>query len=163
MAPAALSDAEFLAVPTTRRVGRHPLHRVYWEMVYRCSNPAHPQYRRWGGRGITVCPTWLEPLGAGLANYVADLGPKPDDGQRWTVDRIDNDGPYCGGRCGGACGYGTEGNVRWATYSEQSTNRRLKNLVCVVCGAQFTAMLSHAKYCSGTCSQRAARSRRRHQ
>jgi hypothetical protein len=123
---AGMTDAEFAAVPAPpRKVGKHPFHRSYYEMVYRCTRPDHPRYADYGGRGITVCPTWqLQAHGVGLANYIADLGPKPAGGQRWTVDRVDNNGPYCGGRCGGTCGYGTEGNVRWATYAQQVVNRR---------------------------------------
>jgi len=161
LSPAALTDAEFAAVQKTRRTGSYPARSSYYEMVYRCTNPAHPRYADYGGRGITVCPTWLEPRGRGLANYESDLGPKPDAGQRWTVDRIDNDGPYCGGRCGGTCGYGTAGNVRWATYAEQAANRNRKTLTCVVCGEQFTAMLSHAQYCSTACYQRAYAARKK--
>lgn len=29
-------------------------------MIQRCTNPKHPQYQQYGGRGITVCDEWLD-------------------------------------------------------------------------------------------------------
>lgn len=88
----------------------HPLYDVYLQMVARCTKPTHKRYADYGGRGITVCEQWLGR--DGFWQYVADVGERPDDGQRWTVDRVNNDGAY------------TPGNVRWATYREQRHNRR---------------------------------------
>jgi hypothetical protein len=65
------------------------------------------QCARYVAKGLTVHPEWQDNF---LAFY-ADIGPKPSDGRRYSVDRIDNDRGY------------EPGNVRWATTSEQNYNR----------------------------------------
>ena len=65
---------------------------------------------RYHRRGIQVCPEWKGI--AGFRNYLLSvLGEKPNDGQRWTLDRIENDRGY------------EPGNIRWATYRTQLRNR----------------------------------------
>lgn len=81
-----------------------------WNTMHqRCENPNNPQYKNYGARGIRVCERW------GVFEYyledIAPLGPCPAG---CSIDRINNDGNY------------EPGNVRWATASEQSLNRRKK-------------------------------------
>ena len=76
-----------------------------WRSMHnRCRNKADANY---GGRGIRVCDRWSGPQG--YANFVMDMGPRPDG---MTLDRIDVDGDY------------TPANCRWASPSEQSRNTR---------------------------------------
>lgn len=82
--------------------------RVYsiWKnMRQRCLNPRHPRYGDYGGRGITICQTWLDSFEA----FYKDVGDPPPG---LTLDRIDNDGPYA------------PDNVRWASRADQNRNQR---------------------------------------
>lgn len=82
-----------------------------WQgMIKRCTNPNHKSFSRYGGRGITIDPRWMD-----IANFLADMGPRPSPDH--TIDRIDNNGNY------------EPGNVRWATRSEQQRNMRSNHLV----------------------------------
>lgn len=89
---------------STRRI-RSPENTAWQNMRARCLRPSHPRYPDYGGRGITVDPRWDD-----FAAFLADVGRRP--GPDYSLDRIDNDGPYA------------PGNVRWATRSEQQRNQR---------------------------------------
>ena len=71
----------------------------------RCYNKNSEDYHRYGGRGIKVCERWIN----SFENFLTDVGfaPSPDH----SIDRINNDGYY------------EPRNVRWATKSEQASNR----------------------------------------
>lgn len=83
----------------------HPLYHTYAQMISRCTTATHKRYADYGGRGITVCQRWRDDFW----NFVADMGPRP---QGHSLDRINNDQGY------------TPENCRWASASEQATNRR---------------------------------------
>jgi hypothetical protein len=88
----------------------HPLYGMWLNMVRRCTSPGDAGWPDYGGRGIRVCDRWLGD--AGVASFVADMGPKPT--ARHSLDRLDNDGDY------------EPGNCAWTTKGEQSRNTRPK-------------------------------------
>ena len=87
-------------------------------MVARCTNPRHPAYPSYGGRGIGVCARWRDDFMA----FFADLGPRPSPAH--SLDRLDNTRGY------------EPDNCRWATRSQQQRNKtRRANAV----GAHYLA------------------------
>lgn len=84
-----------------------PAEYVNWRcMKQRCLNPKHQAFPYYGGRGITICEAWSTSFEA----FLADMGSKPSPSH--TIDRVDESGNY------------EPGNCRWATKTEQSSNRR---------------------------------------
>lgn len=83
--------------------------RAWVHAKERCFKAEHPEFKRYGARGITMAPEWVNDYAA----FAAHIGlPQSSD---FSLDRIDNDGNY------------EPGNVRWATRAEQNANRRQGN------------------------------------
>ena len=86
-------------------------YRAYRAIMTRCYNNKYFGYRDYGGKGITVCRSWLE----SFSNFLKDVGRAPSPTH--SLDRIDNNGNY------------EPGNVRWATPAEQSRNTSRTRLI----------------------------------
>ena len=75
-------------------------------MIRRCINPKDKDYKRYGAKGVNVCPEWLD-----YATFAKDMGePQGDE----TLDRINVYGNY------------EPSNCRWAGVKTQNRNTRLR-------------------------------------
>jgi len=90
----------------SQKGNRHPFYGAWQNMKKRCLNLNYTSYADYGGRGIKVCPRWLE----SFENFRDDMLPTWQ--KRLQLDRIDNNGNY------------EPSNCRWATRSQNVKNRR---------------------------------------
>lgn len=86
---------------------RSPTYNAFHQSKNRCTNPNNSRYKDYGGRGIKMCQRWVGV--GGYKNFLEDMGRRP---KNMTLDRIDNSGDY------------EPSNCRWATYQQQSLNKR---------------------------------------
>ena len=91
---------------STHRQSKTPLYRVWTNMKSRCLNVNAQYYEEYGGRGITICKSWLSYetfcKWAMTNGYDKDL----------TLDRKDNNKGY------------KPSNCRWVTRVVNQSNRR---------------------------------------
>jgi hypothetical protein len=117
-----LQYARKSAQTMARKRREHPLYGGWERMRQRCSDPNVPNWKDYGGRGITVAECFdlfevyeryvygLPPCAHGFSGNPATGGRCPHS---CTLDRKYNDGPYA------------PGNLAWATRKEQNMNRRV--------------------------------------
>lgn len=102
-----------------------PEYRAWVAMRDRCSCKSHHAYGSYGGRGIVVCEGWRG--SDSFENFYAIMGDKPTLSH--SIDRIDNNKGYDCGQCGDCKARKAQLNCRWATWDQQSANRRSTRLI----------------------------------
>lgn len=81
------------------------LYAIWSDMKHRCLNENNIRYKRYGGRGISVCEEWLE--FKNFYEWAKSSGYKDE----LTLDRVDNNKGY------------SPRNCKWSTQKEQAWNR----------------------------------------
>lgn len=114
--------SEMLVARTTkhgnakRGPARDPEYVVWQNMKRRCLDPNNNAYCNYGGRGITVHPSWINDY----SRFLQDMGRRPTP--KHTIERVDNDGPYAPDNC------------KWGTRLEQAHNKRVRKNAILVDG-----------------------------
>ncbi len=90
-----------------------PEYRSWSGMIDRCENPTTPNFKNYGGRGITVCRRWRWGTKAktGFEYFYQDMGPRPEGR---SIERLNNDKGYAPWNC------------VWGTKEQQANNQRPK-------------------------------------
>lgn len=78
----------------------------WYDMKRRCLDPKNDHYQDYAGRGISVHEDFV----TSFSKWYEEIGEKPNDSQRWSVGRIDNNDWY------------TYGNIRWELDATQARN-----------------------------------------
>jgi transposase-like protein len=105
-------------------LSKKKIYFVWKSMLARCYNVNHPEYKRYGERGITVCDKWHS-----LDGFIDDMGNVPDG---MYFDKADNNKGYC------------KENCRWVSKIESCQNTRLCKAI-VYKGVAYVSIRDAAK------------------
>ena len=105
---------------------KQSLYNTWANIIQRCTNQNRPDYKNYGGRGISVCERWRTSFKA----FAQDMGERPPFR---SIDRINNDGNY------------EPSNCRWATKSQQALNTRRDMMKAVMALNEKRRARTHCK------------------
>jgi len=88
------------------------LYKIWLDMKERCYNSKNSSFKRYGGRGVTVCDEWRNDYSA-FHEWALRNGYKPG----LTIERVNNDGDYCPENC------------VWADRRAQARNRSTNHIL----------------------------------
>lgn len=107
-------------------------YKVWSHLISRCTNPKDKSYKDYGGRGISVSPSWL----SSFTSFLRDVGPRPTS--KHSLDRTNNNGNY------------DSENAHWILRSKQNRNKRSNKVLsigseslCLVDWVERTTLLYH--------------------
>jgi hypothetical protein len=127
------------AAITTHGMTSAPEFGVWTQIKSRCYNPRNASWQWYGGKGVKVCPQWLN----SFEQFYFDMGPRPTP--RHQIDRIDSDGDY------------EPSNCRWVTPTVNIRNRKnaqvfeIEGVVkpavewAAIYGISYTALMSRVR------------------
>ena len=127
---------------TGGRSGKLPSHHqsgygAWRNMIQRCSNPNSPDYRWYGGRGITICESWQGKNG--FNNFIAEMGRRP---KGTYLVRVNLNGNY------------EKSNCLWSHEKKQTPasrrDRILTERLCVMVEKKIRDALEVEQTASGT-------------
>ena len=95
--------------------------RIWQAMKNRCRNQNIPQYKNYGGRGISYSKEWEF-----FENFYKDMGEPPEG---FSIDRIDVNGNY------------EPSNCKWSSMKEQMKNKTNNNKINGVCISEISKNL----------------------
>lgn len=101
--------------PNAHGLGKHKLYGTWHQMMQRCYRKSHVAYKNYGGRGIRVAKQWHN-VSTFIEDIIRIIGDRPEG---MTLERKDNNRDYC------------PSNVKWATKSEQGSNKRTNHVLTI--------------------------------
>ena len=108
------------------------LHNIWRGMRDRCYRTTHDSYMYYGGRGITICPDWLDSFSA-FQRWALATGYRSDK----SIDRKDGNKNY------------EPDNCRWSTDKQQANNKGVATSHLMVAFDGKTVNLLEASRLSG--------------
>lgn len=110
---------------STKHGMRHTREYNIWcHMKARCYRKTNTRYKYYGARGIKICDQWVN----SFKQFYLDMGDAPD---KYTIERINNNGNY------------EPSNCKWATQYDQVQNSR--NCVYITYMKQTKTLTNWAK------------------
>ena len=98
-------------------------YQAWANIKQRTSNPNRADFERYGAIGRVMSEVFFN----SFSLFLDEIGEAPNDGNRWSVGRIDN-----------TLGY-VEGNLRWETEPQQQRNKRRQVTNTTGLGGVYTA------------------------